>query len=172
MQKLLFERLVLLFQQIITGVSELAQCWVFVITEYTDYWKVSFDKILERIKTSKAYPLGHRTPNRKRIVSGDKVIFYQSGEGGRKFIVSAVVLSAVKDSFQYVFGYVHFSKIRIWQDPVDIYSILDELSLIKNKRRWQSYFQGGIRKIPRKDYERIISYRQLQNSIAEIVGVS
>jgi len=120
------------------------------------------------MKTSKEYPFGYRTPNKTRIVSGDKVVFYQSGEEGRKFIGSAVVSSVVKNPDQFIFGYVHFSKIRIWQEPIDIYSILDELSFIKNKRRWQSYFQGGIRKIPRKDYERIISCRQLQNSIAEL----
>jgi len=111
------------------------------------------------MKTNKTYPLGCRTPNRTRIASGDKVVFYQSGEDGRKFIGSAAISTVAKNPDQFIFGYVHFSKIRIWQEPVDIYSILDELSFIKNKRRWQSYFQGGIRKIPRKDCERILSYR-------------
>ena len=139
--------------------SELTQHWIFVITEYTDYWRVSFDKILERMKTSKAYPLGYRTPNRTRIVSGDKVIFYRSGEEGRKFIGSAEVSSVTRNSDQYIFGYVHFSKIRFWQEPIDLYDILQELSFIKNRRRWQSYFQGGIRKLPEKDYERIFRDR-------------
>lgn len=138
----------------------MTQFWIFVITEYTDYWRVSLDEILERIQANKTYPLGHRTPNRARIDSGDKVVFYQSGVKGRKFLGSAEISTVTKNSDQFIFGHVHFSKIRIWQEPVDIYRILNELSFITNKRRWQCYFQGGIRKISRKDYERILGNGQ------------
>ncbi len=141
------------------GVSELSQFWIFVLTEYNDYWRVSLDNILERIKTTKSYPLGHKTPNRTRIAQGDKVVFYQSGEEGRRFIGSAVVDSVAKNSDQFILGHVHFSKIRIWKQSIDVYDVLNELSFIKNKRRWQCYFQGGIRKIPRNDYEKILNRR-------------
>ncbi|MCK4481621.1 hypothetical protein KAU55_00230 [Candidatus Bathyarchaeota archaeon] len=51
--------------------------------------------MLGKIKTSQKWSIGKGTPNRTKLAVGDKVLFYQGGENGRKIVASAELASGL-----------------------------------------------------------------------------
>ena len=57
-------------------------------------------------------------------------------------------------------GYIPLKNTKIFQKPVSVKKIMNELDFIKRKDKYGLYFQGGIRKIEKKYYDLIAYYGQ------------
>ena len=130
--------------------------WVFVFHEYTKYCRGPAKALLKRVKRTGKWYIGPYTPHRSHVKKGDRIIIYQAGKKGRRFIGCGIVCSGLKADEKDPFKFVVLSNVSIWKKPVEVSSVLDELSFIKNKRRWGAHFHGGISRLPRNDYLRLI----------------
>lgn len=114
-------------------------------------------EMLKKIAGTKKWLIGRRTPHREILAEGDKVLFYQGGEEGRKVVASAELASSLHsdnaDSF------AEIKNIEVWKKPVDMNALIDRLSFIKNKKHWGVYLQGGVVRIAEKDYNMIVKKR-------------
>lgn len=138
--------------------------WVFVFREYTDFSGGPIKTLLKRIRRTGKWYIGPHTPHRNHVKKGDKIVIYQAGKKGRRFIGCATVHSDLKVDEKEPFKFVVLSNVSIWKKPVEISSVLDELSFIKNKWWWGAHLQGGISKLPRHDYLRLIRAAANQGS--------
>lgn len=133
--------------------------WIFVFMEYSDYARTSSRELFARIERNGKWYIGPNTANRKRVKKGDKIIFYQAGEGGHKFVGNAILSSGLqppeKSDF---FSFVLVSKVCFWNKPVPISDIGGDLSFVKHDPPSRFYFQIGIRSISEEDYSLVLHY--------------
>jgi hypothetical protein len=112
--------------------------------------------------------LGERTPNRKNLAAGDRVVFYV----GRPEMVFAGTARLASDPFQLTseqrnqYGHgmpqledeygVSLTDIEPWGEPRPVEPLAPILDFIENEAYWYSYFQGGVREISQEDFQTII----------------
>lgn len=147
--------------------------WLFTVTQKKINGEVfAPDDILKQRLTDKFWGLGERTPNRRNLKKGDKVVFYVSVPIAA-FAASATLAS---DSFSlsdvqksefshgnhlYLSDYgVMLEDIRLWGTPRQVKFLLPSLIFVENKENWGAYFQGGARQLREDDYQTIVSTRQ------------
>jgi len=128
--------------------------WIFVSVPFTDYNVGTIHEMLGKIKTSQKWSIGKGTPNRTKLAVGDKVLFYQGGENGRKIVASAELASGLQQT-ENLDTFVIIKNFRVWDNPVDIRPLIGKLSFIKNTKYWGVYFQGGVVKLTKEDYQKI-----------------
>lgn len=131
----------------------MVKCWIFVSHPNSAF---SVGTLSEEAfeETAIRWAIGSRTQNRNRIAAGDKVLFYRAGHEGKKIFASAILRSSLmKDDEGF---YVKLDDLKIWKTPVEIKKCLPQLSFIKKKKQWGSYFQGGIIALPGADYYLIL----------------
>jgi len=126
-----------------------------VSVPFTDFNVGTMGEIAKKIETSKKWSIGRRTRNRNRLMAGDKILFYQGGEEGKKFVGSAELASSLQKT-RSSDGFVKIKNFVLWVNPVEIRGLIQRLSFIKNKRHWGIYFQGGTLEIPEEDYQKIL----------------
>jgi hypothetical protein len=132
--------------------------WLFVSVPYTDFNKGSIHEMLEKITRSKTWPIGKRTGYRYELFEGDKILFYQGGEEGKKIVGAAVIASGLTKTKDSLCDYVMLREIEFWRKPVPIGKVLTKLSFVRDRARWGIYFRGGIVKISREDYMEILRH--------------
>ena len=130
--------------------------WIFVSVPYTDFNTGSIYEMFGKVRSPKTWPVGRKTPHRKKLSKGDKVLFYQAGENGKKIVGCTELASSLVRDENNIFDLVMIRNIRLWEKPVEIKTVLEKLSFIRNKMYWGLHFQGGIIKIPEKDYKVIL----------------
>lgn len=130
--------------------------WIFVSVPYTDFNTGSIYAMFERIRSSGKWPIGKKTAHRYELSEGDRVVFYQGGQGGKKIVGCAELASYLVRDENNVFDWVMIRNIKLWEKPVEIKTLLEKLSFIRNKMHWGLYFQGGVIKILEKDYKVIL----------------
>jgi predicted RNA-binding protein len=139
--------------------------WVFIVTQQKENGKVIPGReILKTRLEDGIWGLGERTPNRKNLAAGDKVVFYE-GNPTKSFVASATLKSKSfqlsadererfshdKALFTTEYG-VYLEDIQLFENPIPAEQVVDSLSFIENKEYWYSYFQGGTREIFEIDY--------------------
>lgn len=139
--------------------------WVFIVTNRKDNAEIITGReILETRIGDEFWGLRERTPNRKALEAGDKVVFYE-GNPTKSFVASATLKSSSfklsedertqfshkRALFTTEYG-VYLEKIQRFDNPIPAEQVVDSLSFIENKEYWFSYFQGGTREIFEKDY--------------------
>ena len=140
--------------------------WVFVGTnKKEDGNSILAKEILEIRLNDEFWGLGKHTPNRKRLQTGDKVVFYE-GKPTKSFVANATLKSSFlkltsderehyshegRVVFTADFG-VYLEDVRRFRYPIPVEGLVNILSFIENKEYWYSYFTGGIREIFEKDY--------------------
>lgn len=139
--------------------------WVFIVTQQKDNGRiVQGRQILETRLADAFWGLGERTPNRKKLAAGDRIVFYE-GNPTKSFMASATLDSgAFNLTFEeqqryshgrelYIAEYgVRLANIDLYETPIPAERLVDSLAFIENKEYWYSYFQGGIREIFDRDY--------------------
>lgn len=131
--------------------------WIFVATEYSDYNRGTIiDALTDLLKEGK-WKIGRRTVNRNNLEAGDKIIFYMSGDNGKKFIAQAILNSKFIYKNNELWGHVKVKNINIFKNPVSIKPIIYKLNFIKNKKYWGIFFQSGIVKISEQDFKTILA---------------
>ena len=122
--------------------------WIFVLNDDIS--------VLNKRSKAKRWPIFHRTINKKYLEIGDHIIFYQAGNGGQKFLGTAVNNSKVQSIQDSIDGFVDIDKIDIWKKDLSIRNILSDLNFIKNKEHWGAYLQGGVLRLNKQDYALIL----------------
>ncbi len=143
--------------------------WIFIVTQRKDssgkLW--SGREILDTRLKDQFWGLGERTPNRKKLQPGDRIIFYE-GNPTKAFVAEATLetgsfelTSAQKKQYDhgssvFLTDYgVTLKNCRGFATAILAEKLLDTLTFIENKEYWYSYFQGGIRGISEVDYQAI-----------------
>ncbi len=122
--------------------------WIFTVTS-------DEQELAKRLKEEK-WPIFQRTRHRQDLKKGDQVIVYHGGYHGSKSFVGTFRISSSPSpsgSEKYSLG---FSEVKLWKTPVGIYDILGNLGFVVRKDNWGIYFQGGVSRIPEKDYKLIL----------------
>ncbi len=118
-------------------------CWILVINDTNS----EFEKRIEE----KKWPIFTFTPNRKKLKTGDRIIFYKAGIEGKKFLGTAKLNSDL--NIETRLGYsISLTDIKIWKRPRSVEKLLDKLEFIRDRKAWGRFFQGGVIKINGKDY--------------------
>lgn len=133
----------------------MANNWIFISVPYTDFNRGNINEIANKIKESRMWPIGRKTRFRNLLSKGDNVLFYQGGDEGGKIVGSAVLASGVINNEKDMYDFVSLANLELWKRPVEIRTVREKLSFIKNSKNYGVYFQGGIIKIPEKDFEQI-----------------
>ena len=143
----------------------MTQHWIFVLLPFSDFNRGDIPETLKRVKDLGKWPIGKSTLHRKQLSKGDKVLFYQAGEEGKKFIGSGELLSNLVHEKQIFSDYVEMGDVNFWAKSVPIAGLIDDLSFIKNKRNWGLHFQGGIIRVSENDYQFILKKGKSRKSI-------
>jgi len=133
---------------------------------------ITADKILQQRIADGFWGLGEKTPNRRSLQKGDKVVFYQ-GAPSMAFAASATLASesfALSEEqkgkywhnkfFEQDFG-VLLDDAKIWELPHTVKDLVPSLKFIENKENWNAYFQGGVRQLSEDDYLVIVSNQKI-----------
>lgn len=120
------------------------------------------------------WPLNARTPHQRDLAPGDSVLIYAAASYGDPdrhcFLGSAQVVGSLVESSRVesvapawlglknktLFD-VPVAHLRLFPCAVPAQALLPSLSFVRNKAQWGSYFQGGIRKLPREDYDAVMA---------------
>ena len=122
--------------------------WIFVIKDDENVFK-------KRIKHKK-WPIHLGTNFQKSLKIEDKIVFYQAGKDGQKFLGTATVRSEVKPNRDKIDYYIDIDNINVWKKQPSIRDIISKLSFILNKNHWGVYFQGGVVKMDEESYSVIL----------------
>lgn len=151
--------------------------WLFTVTEKkVDGEWLKAEDIFNQRKSDKFWGLGERTPNRRNIRQGDRIVFYV----GWPRIIFAATATLASDSFSLsdeqkdIYGHgktfycadygVKLEKIELFDSPRLVKEIVPSLKFIENKENWNTYFQGGIRQLTEDDFLTIAGWRSLSFS--------
>ena len=146
--------------------------WLFCVTQKkTDDGRLSPDDVLKQRFTDKFWGLGERTPNRRYLQKGDKIVFYL----GTPILTFAATATLGSDSFtlsedqkrKYDHGkpFYHvdygviLDDIQYWETPRSAKDLIPSLKFIENKESWGAYFQGGVRQLSEVDFRTITDNR-------------
>lgn len=146
--------------------------WIFVATKHSDSEtgeNFTAREILERRLDDGFWGLRERTPHRKNLKQGDRVVFYE-GRPASAFAAEAELdsaslepdeeersrLSHDTDFFRPEYG-VYLRSPEIWETKHPVDELAPELDFIDDPSQWWLYLQGGIRQISEADYHRILS---------------
>ena len=141
--------------------------WIFVSVPFSDFNVSTIIEMFNNKEKVFKWRIGKKTPHREKLSEGDKIIFYQGGENGGNIVASAVLISNLQNGdFD---DFVNMNNLEIWSKSVDIRTLIDKLSFIKNKKYWGLHFQGGIIKIPDVDYNKIIKKSKKLNKTNKLI---
>jgi len=122
--------------------------WIFVI-------KGDESMFRKRIEQKK-WPIFKDTNFRTCLEIHDDVIFYQAGKNTQKFLGTSSLKTKVKPILEQMDFYIELNEINIWKKQPSIRGLIPKLNFIKNKTHWGLNLQGGILKIDRIDYNKIL----------------
>ena len=149
--------------------------WIFTVTDQKDgnKWVKARSIYDQRMKDS-FWGLTEKTPNRRNLNKGDKVVFYV-GLPEKVFAGTAVLESPcikLSDSQKEKYGHgtdfyrqeygvlLKKEDIDMWQKAKSVKELLSQLTFIEKSEYWGSYFQGGVRQITEEDFKTIIGERE------------
>ncbi len=107
--------------------------------------------------TAKSWPIHIYTANRKKIQTGDKIVFYKAGVGDKTIIGTADVASEILPKAGTADYTVSLEKIDVWKKPALMKPMVEKLDFIENNQQWGRYMQGGVIHLSEKDYTTISS---------------
>jgi hypothetical protein len=146
--------------------------FIFVVNDIRkEGYFLSAREVYDKLMATAIWGINERTPNRRELLAGTKIIFYQAGKGGQAFIGTAEIsdsiyklseeeiarrkLQSVLFDGEYA---IHLKNIISWKQPKPIQDLVGRLDFIKREKIYGVYLQGGVRKIDASDYQKIIDY--------------
>jgi len=153
--------------------------FVFIVNEGQGvHGKLPAREIYGRLMRLRAWGIGERTPYRKELRKGSRVVFYQAGKGGQKFIGTATIASELRPmsddraAARRAVGIeparydLDLTDIDIWKDPKPVVDMLQHLQFISNKDHFGVHFQGGVKRINEADYYTIVEFKPPKGSVS------
>lgn len=156
----------------------MSNCYLFVVSGERDSAsgrRTLARELLQRRLAVGRWPLNARTPHQRDLVPGDEIVFYVAGADPERscFVATGVVTGPRVESercndrgaswiglARHRLFDVPVSLKTLFAKPLEVAPLIPSLAFVKNKERWGTYFQGGVRRIPRADFERIIRAAQ------------
>jgi predicted RNA-binding protein len=146
--------------------------WIFTVTGHRVGGEtITAEEIFNRRMEDGFWGVGEKTPNRRSLTRGDRVVFY-IGLPRKVFAGTAILASScfkLNDSQKREYGHgrqfytaeygVLLEEIDVWRSPKHVEEFVPKLKFIENKEFWFSYFQGGIRQITEEDFKTIVGER-------------
>jgi predicted RNA-binding protein len=146
--------------------------WLFTVTQKkVDGETLEAEDIFNQRISDEFWGLGERTPNRRSIRRGDRVVFYV----GWPLMFFAATATLASDSFSLsdeqkdIYGHgktfyrsdygVELENIELFDTRRWVKEIVPSLKFIENKENWGTYFQGGIRQLSEDDFLTIAGWR-------------
>lgn len=143
--------------------------WIFIATDHRSE-NLTGRQVLEQRVADAFWGLGERTPNRRALKKGDRVLFYVATP---ECAIAATAILA-SDSFSLTeelkeklshnqqffrtdYG-VSLENPVIWSVTKPMRELASSLEFIGNRSDWGVFLQGGVRGISDADYNRIIQY--------------
>jgi len=132
--------------------------------------KLSAKQIYTRLMKLKVWGINERTPYRRDLSEGSKVVFYQAGKGGQKFIGTATLaspLTKMNDTqatqrrevgIEPATYNIDVQDIQTWDKPKPVTDMIQRLEFISNKGHFGVHFQGGVKRIDEQDYYTIMEF--------------
>ena len=127
--------------------------------------------IYEELMKIGGWGIGQRTPYRKDLRSGSRIVFYQAGKGGQCFIGTATMASelrpmdAERAAERRAVGIepakydLDLLDIDVWKEPKPVADMVQRLEFISNKDHYGVHFQGGVKRLSEVDYYTIIEFK-------------
>jgi len=153
--------------------------FVFIVNEGQGiHEKLPAREIYERLMRLEVWGIGERTPYRKELRKGSRVVFYQAGKGGQKFIGTATIASELRPmsdaqaAARRAVGIeparhdLDLANIDIWKDPKPVVDMLQRLEFISNKDHFGVHFQGGVKRIDEADYYTIVEFKPPKGGVS------
>lgn len=148
--------------------------WIFTVTGHKIGGEAfTAEEIFKQRMEDRFWGLGEKTPNRKNLTKGDKIVYY-IGLPKKIFAGTATLASScfrLDESQKKEYGHgkrfyttdygVLLGEIDIWHNPKNVEELFLKLNFIENKEFWFSYFQGGVRQITEEDFKIIIGEREI-----------
>lgn len=155
-----------------TGRERTVNYWIFTVTAHkVDDEIYTPGDIFERRMEDHFWGIGEKTPNRKNLQRGDRVVYY-IGSPRKSFAGTATLGSSCFELNQpqkkefghgkrfYTADYgVLLEDIDVWPRQKSVEDLLPDLGFVENKEFWFSYFQGGVRQVTEEDFKAIIGER-------------
>lgn len=145
-----------------------ANYWIFVVTDHSH--DLSAKQIYQTRMNDKFWGLNERTPYRNSLRKGDRVIF---SYGSKTFLGTALLDSdsfeldgQQKDKFSHDIDFykpdygVLLSDIITWNEPKQVNDYAGSLSFVGKVQQYPVYFQGGIKKISKIEFDMITGNRK------------
>ena len=146
--------------------------WTFTVTGHKIGGETfTAEEIFNQRMKDGFWGIGEKTPNRKNLTKGDRIIYY-IGVPKKIFAGTATLASScfkLSDSQKKEYGHgkqfyttdygVLLEEIDIWHNPKNVEELVPKLKFIENKEFWFSYFQGGVRQITEDESKTIIVER-------------
>jgi len=128
-------------------------------------------KIYDQLMKIRAWGIGERTPYRKDLREGSRVVFYQAGKGGQRFIGTVTIaselqpMSAKRAAERRALGIepskydLNLTDIEVWEEPKPVVDMIQRLKFVSNKDHFGVHFQGGVKRISEADYYTILEFK-------------
>jgi hypothetical protein len=128
-------------------------------------------QIYDELMKLAGWGIGQRTPYRKDLRGGSRIVFYQAGKGGQRFIGTATMaselrpMSAERAVQRRAVGIepakydLDLTDIDIWKESKPVVDMVQRLEFISNKDYYGVHFQGGVKRISEADYYTIIEFK-------------
>lgn len=152
---------------------------IFILNDISTRESTISGRILADILLSnKIWIFNKNTPNLRKMNQGDKVLVYIAGKGNRYFFASfelgdnqanksIISIDKLKSAdniekplLTHIFKMFDLQwpikNIQIWDKPVDISSIKDDLEFIIDKKNWGLFFRQSTKVILEDDFNRIL----------------
>ncbi len=141
--------------------------WIFVVK---DHGKLKAHDIYSVRMRDRFWGIGEKTPNRKRLRKGDKVVFYQAGADGGFFKGNCLLAGGLytpeerrrielrhgEEAFATIQG-VDLTDVEVWEEPRHLGTeLIQKLQFMTNKERYGSHLQGGVIAISEDDFQTIL----------------
>jgi hypothetical protein len=128
-------------------------------------------QIYDALMTLKGWGIGQHTPYRKDLQKSSRVVFYQAGKGGQRFIGTATMASGLRPmtadraderravGIEPAKYDLDLADIDIWKNPKPVSDMVQHLEFISNKDHYGVHFQGGVKRISEADYYTMIEFK-------------
>jgi hypothetical protein len=139
--------------------------------------KLSGLEIYRKLMKLKVWGIGARTPYRRELCKFSKIVFYQAGHGGQKFLGTATIASELRkmnekrtaerraigiEPLEYD---LDLAEIEEWPEPKLVVDMIQHLEFITNKERFGVHFQGGVKRVNESDYYTIVEFKPPKGSV-------
>lgn len=140
----------------------------FYILITSDYNQKSAYEIFKNRLREKKFPLYVRTPNLDTISIDDEILFYIAGKNlNAQSFVGKSTISQIQISKELIVDadktknlvnrFLIFKDIELFKNSKKIKVILNELNFIKIKKHYGLYLLGGVVKINKDDFQKILN---------------